>query len=395
VSHKVMIDGVSYVNDSLLNRAESGRALAQSELASLRARLAEAERERADCVPVRAVAEALGVLEDIDAGREIVEAAASIKGDWNRFLDETITLRARLAEVEGERGRAYESASVWSSRANVYQEAARCAELGAKKAEFDLAQAREELAARTDERDIARRLLAVTKEHAERELDIATGYHRELQKARDELAALREAVVNVRHTVGRMLGRDGEATRDYDRGYHAASIGWGKALEGALSKLSAQPAKGDEWRPSVGETVRVIASGQRHGDVFRVIELNNLGNLVRLDLGTGSVSWWRLDEIERVSAQPAPNPPAAPSAEPRRTSCSYPGCSCHSAHRADSGGEGDLSQLEDDLRGMFDRGSRPTGHCFCGCTRCEPERFAAYARLHTAIVARAKRQEHG
>jgi hypothetical protein len=54
----------------------------------------------------------------------------------------------------------------------------------------------------------------------------------------------------------------------------------------------------------------------------------------------------------------------------------------------------DLSQLEDDLRGMFDRGSRPTGHCFGGCTRCEPERFAAYARLHAAVVGQRESAEN-
>lgn len=45
-----------------------------------------------------------------------------------------------------------------------------------------------------------------------------------------------------------------------------------------------------------------------------------------------------------------------------------------------------LGQLEDDLRYLMDRGSVPTHHCFGGCAKCELRAFAAYARLHRAVV---------
>jgi hypothetical protein len=132
-----------------------------AESASLRARLAETERERADCVRVSDVARALGVLEDIDTGRDIIEAAQSIKQDADRWSDEAIGLRARLAEAEAERDRADYGLKVTAEardrhriEADSYKEMLRCrgntldrlgAELDA--AQSDLAQAREELAA--------------------------------------------------------------------------------------------------------------------------------------------------------------------------------------------------------------------------------------------------------
>jgi hypothetical protein len=86
-----------------------------AEFAALCARLAEVEAERADCVPVSDVASALGVLEDIDAGREILEAAQSVRSDANRWLDEAIALRAQLAEAEAERDKLQTRLTEWTT----------------------------------------------------------------------------------------------------------------------------------------------------------------------------------------------------------------------------------------------------------------------------------------
>jgi hypothetical protein len=235
----------------------------ESESASLRARLAEAERERADCVRVADVAEALGMLNDIDAGREIIEAARSVRQDANRWADQSVglsgelrqareeladwkreaagyvptferglqelrrseidalqqtlrestacvaALRARLAEAEAEREALIKEAD--EERVSRYE------------AQSDLVQAREELAAASDldkdRRDILQQLHCVLApelssatlgralpdlarqrmtERADFEkcyedaADLLDVRDRELGKAREELAALRE-----------------------------------------------------------------------------------------------------------------------------------------------------------------------------------------------------------
>jgi chromosome segregation ATPase len=135
------------------NRTEMELGLI-AESASIRARLAETERERADCVRVSDVARALGVLEDIDTGRDIIEAAQSIKQDADRWSDEAIGLRARLAEAE--RGR---EAAISDYMTLMRERNDLLTQLEGE--QIDLAQAREELAAL---RKVSHRLAAESTE---------------------------------------------------------------------------------------------------------------------------------------------------------------------------------------------------------------------------------------
>jgi uncharacterized protein (DUF433 family) len=240
--------------------------ISTAELESLRARLAEANRERAACVPVRDVASALGVLEDIDVGREILEAAQSVRSDANRWLDEAIALRARLAEVEAERDSAHEQYTgyalvksigdgnvsvMWDDHDHHFAPMSRL-----RDAQSDLAQAREELARITHtlqlhQLDKEYECESVS-EHIACVLDDYT-------KASEELVALREAVDKARAYVH-------AAQADASHGGRASGI---KSMRGdeprvafdeldeALSKLSARP--GTEAEATAGDA----PSGQR------------------------------------------------------------------------------------------------------------------------------------
>jgi hypothetical protein len=229
--------------------------ISTAELESLRARLAEANRERAACVPVRDVASALGVLEDIDVGREILEAAQSVRSDANRWLDEAIALRARLAEVEAERDSAHEQYTgyalvksigdgnvsvMWDDHDHHFAPMSRL-----RDAQSDLAQAREELARAKTARAI---------EEASRK-----GAVLRAEAMADELAALRQVADKARAYVHL-------AQADASHGGRASGI---KSMRGdeprvafdeldeALSKLSALP--GTEAEATAGDA----PSGQR------------------------------------------------------------------------------------------------------------------------------------
>jgi hypothetical protein len=146
-----------------LRQAEAGRDAvcddlhaAESESASLRARLAEAEAERADCVRAKDVAEALGMLNDIDAGREIIEAAQSVKRSADRLGDDVAFLYQRLAEAEAERDHWRTTHAEVMVPDNTVRRARDALLVVEASLRSDLAQAREELAALREVAEAAR-----------------------------------------------------------------------------------------------------------------------------------------------------------------------------------------------------------------------------------------------
>jgi hypothetical protein len=288
------------------NRTEMELGLI-AESASIRARLAETERERADCVRVSDVARALGVLEDIDTGRDIIEAAQSIKQDADRWSDEAIGLRARLAEAEAERDRALQARSglanllegteareeEYEKRLDHYAqlliEARKDRDNWSYRAEVasvDLAQAREELAAT----------------EARYRLEVANGdkWHDRVMELKEELAALRSEV-------------------EGDNGLRAsAAAGWAiaKARLAALDERAVELAalrEATAAREKVIKVARLVwnrCTGNRH-DGFKV------SGALMTDLYDALTEFESPPvALSKLSALPgaiesAPNPPAA------------------------------------------------------------------------------------